>query len=246
MTQIRANAPLLKNLQIFPFFDDSYASSLRLKAREDLLRILSKHESSAERALALWMSSAAMAGLASSVESKPMTRAKIFLERALCIDIGFPVDLSLQESVKPSSRFPKTPRERFEVLNNVNACSSCHQLLNPIGFAFEKFDAVGQVRTSYVNDEPVEEAISVENIPGIKDGTYANVQEFLDAVGKSPQYLQCQVKQVYSAVTGDMPIQKDPLLKDAYIEFVMSGSDIFKLVDFYLNDKRVYLRGDSQ
>jgi hypothetical protein len=42
---------------------------------------------------------------------------------------------------------PKTIRERLESHRANPACASCHQVMDPLGFAMENFDAVGAWRT---------------------------------------------------------------------------------------------------
>jgi len=43
---------------------------------------------------------------------------------------------------------PQTMRERMEQHRNNPACSSCHQMMDPIGFALDKFDRIGRYRTA--------------------------------------------------------------------------------------------------
>jgi hypothetical protein len=43
---------------------------------------------------------------------------------------------------------PKTLRQRLEVHREKAVCASCHRTMDPIGFALEPFDAVGQRRTN--------------------------------------------------------------------------------------------------
>ncbi|MBV8881542.1 MAG: DUF1588 domain-containing protein, partial [Planctomycetaceae bacterium] len=40
-----------------------------------------------------------------------------------------------------------TTRERVTMQTKPQACQSCHATINPLGFAFERFDAVGRFRT---------------------------------------------------------------------------------------------------
>jgi hypothetical protein len=40
-----------------------------------------------------------------------------------------------------------TTRERVILQTKATACSTCHNMINPLGFPFEKFDAVGRYRT---------------------------------------------------------------------------------------------------
>jgi hypothetical protein len=59
----------------------------------------------------------------------------------------------------------KTLRERLERHRAGATCSSCHKLMDPIGFALENFDAVGKYRT---HDENFE---SIDNSGVYADGT---------------------------------------------------------------------------
>jgi hypothetical protein len=43
---------------------------------------------------------------------------------------------------------PRSLRERMEMHRNNPACASCHQRMDPLGFALENFDALGKWRTS--------------------------------------------------------------------------------------------------
>jgi len=42
---------------------------------------------------------------------------------------------------------PKTVRERIEQHRSKPACMSCHAVMDPLGFALENFDTIGQFRT---------------------------------------------------------------------------------------------------
>jgi hypothetical protein len=48
-----------------------------------------------------------------------------------------------------------TMREKVTELTSKPACMSCHVTINPLGFSFERFDAVGRVRTTD-NKKPVD------------------------------------------------------------------------------------------
>jgi len=57
-----------------------------------------------------------------------------------------------------------TVRERLSAHRADPACASCHDIMDPIGFAFENFDAVGRWRTT-------EEGKPVDNSGGFADGS---------------------------------------------------------------------------
>ena len=55
---------------------------------------------------------------------------------------------TLEESTKGAKEPPKTVREQLELHRSSPACASCHRVIDPIGFALENFNPVGQWRTA--------------------------------------------------------------------------------------------------
>jgi hypothetical protein len=55
---------------------------------------------------------------------------------------------TLEESAKGATTAPKTVREQLELHRNSPVCASCHRVIDPPGFALEKFNPVGQWRES--------------------------------------------------------------------------------------------------
>ena len=70
----------------------------------------------------------------------PVRRGVEILRHILCIDIEIPKDIT----VPPVAPLPdQTTRETFAAHSTDPKCSSCHQMIDPLGFAFEHYDAVG-------------------------------------------------------------------------------------------------------
>ena len=55
---------------------------------------------------------------------------------------------SLEESAKGATTKPKTVRDQLELHRNSPTCAGCHRVIDPVGFALENFDPVGQWRTT--------------------------------------------------------------------------------------------------
>jgi hypothetical protein len=117
--------------------------------------------------------------------SNPVRRGKAVYTKLLCHTLPPP-----PPNVPPPAPASAggTTRQRFE-MHDMNACAaSCHRLMDPIGFAFENFDGIGQYRTMD-NGLPVDATGSIT-----LDGTSQN---FNDAVGliallaKSPEVRTC-------------------------------------------------------
>jgi hypothetical protein len=91
--------------------------------------------------------------------TSPVLRGKWVLENL----VGAPpppppgdVDTALKAD--PPGAAPKTMREQMERHRNNPACASCHQVMDPIGFALENFDLVGAWRTRDENGLPLNTA----------------------------------------------------------------------------------------
>jgi hypothetical protein len=78
-------------------------------------------------------------------ESHPVKRGATVLRRLLCIEVEQPPNLNVPQPQQPAPGL--TTRERF-AMHAMNPCATCHQLTDPIGFAFESYDAVGAYRTT--------------------------------------------------------------------------------------------------
>jgi hypothetical protein len=55
-------------------------------------------------------------------------------------------------------------RERIAQHRDNPACSGCHQLMDPVGFSLENYDAVGRYRK-------VDDALPIDSSGGLPDGT---------------------------------------------------------------------------
>lgn len=60
---------------------------------------------------------------------------------------------------------PMTVRERLEMHRADKACASCHDKIDPLGFALEGFDAIGRFR------EKDETGLTIDDSGSLKDGT---------------------------------------------------------------------------
>ena len=79
-------------------------------------------------------------------------------------------------------------RERMAQHRTNPACSSCHQLMDPIGLAFEHFDATGRWRDLSEGDIPIDAAgalpsgVTFEGVTGLKRALLARPELFVNTV----------------------------------------------------------------
>ncbi len=77
------------------------------------------------------------------VHPAPVIRGKEILSRLACQDFGSPPQ-GAEASLPPDmSEAEGTNRERTEVATSPAECAGCHEAINPPGFAFEHYDAMG-------------------------------------------------------------------------------------------------------
>jgi hypothetical protein len=78
--------------------------------------------------------------------TRPVQRGLAVLNNLLCVTLPPPppdVDLSLPPAIRPDA----TGRQRLEMATQAAPCQECHRDIDPIGFAFEHYDAIGLWRT---------------------------------------------------------------------------------------------------
>jgi mono/diheme cytochrome c family protein len=85
-----------------------------------------------------------MAGFAYDATSSPIHRGLFVARSLLGKRLRPPPDAVTPLS--PELHPDLTTRERIALQTRPQACQSCHSMINPLGFAFENFDAVGRFR----------------------------------------------------------------------------------------------------
>jgi hypothetical protein len=118
---------------------------------------------------------------ANGTTTSPVLRGKWIVERILGIDIPPPPPVA---AVEPDIRGAVTIRQQLEKHRDDPSCASCHNKMDPPGFALESFDVMGGWREQY-------RAIAEEK-PAVK-GLGKNGQPFefhyglpVDTAGKLP------------------------------------------------------------
>ncbi len=82
-----------------------------------------------------------------SDRTSPILRGVFVLRRLLCQDIPDPPPNAQATEPPPSPTPIVTTRDFFTWKTSMAECRGCHYQINPAGFAFEDFDAIGRYRT---------------------------------------------------------------------------------------------------
>ncbi|MDR0780797.1 MAG: DUF1592 domain-containing protein, partial [Pseudomonadales bacterium] len=109
---------------------------------------------------------------------------------------------------------PQTMRERMSLHASNPPCSTCHQIMDPIGFALESFDATGKERTTE-NGKPLD--LSGKLVDG---QNFNGPSELRQALMKyKPQFVQTVAERLLTYGLGrgveyyDMPVVRDIVRK---------------------------------
>jgi hypothetical protein len=129
-------------------------------------------------------------------DTAPVLRGVNVLRRVLCQNMELPTSLNIQ-IIPPVPDPEKTTRERFTIHATDGICAECHSVIDPIGFSFEGFDAMGAYRVTE-NNKPVDSTTTISLGQGF-DGDYANSNELAQALSGSDIVRQCFGKQIFSA-----------------------------------------------
>jgi|GEM_PF-2794294 len=101
--------------------------------------------------------------------SDPVHRGVMLLRQMMCRPLN-PPDMMVNTTLPEATQF-KTTRDRFVTATKDAACAGCHAQINPLGFSFENFDAVGAFRDQEAGN-PVD---ATATLPILKNGVRAQV-----------------------------------------------------------------------
>ncbi|MGZ3426211.1 MAG: DUF1592 domain-containing protein [Polyangia bacterium] len=100
-----------------------------------------------------------MSMLGKADQSSPVQRGKFVREQLLCgVMPNPPPNVPKLPDLSPTL----TTRERLSQHSTDPACHSCHRLMDPIGFGFEKYDGAGLFRTTE-NGKPIDDSGEVQD-----------------------------------------------------------------------------------
>lgn len=95
-----------------------------------------------------------LAGHSHPANPSPVLRGVLVLQQLICFELGTPPP-GAESATLPDDVNPQTNRESYALLTSAPNCASCHDVINPVGFALEGFDTTGRSRT-HDNGVPVD------------------------------------------------------------------------------------------
>lgn len=156
-----------------------------------------------------------LASNAHAIKTDPIHRGLFVLRDLLCRAIPDPPP-GASTTAPPPGEPPKTTREEVSRLTEQAGCDGCHHQINPPGFAFEGFDAVGRARSSE-GGTPVDTSGSID-LDG-RDVEFGGADGLVEALGGSEEARRCYTAKWLAYVYGhDLGPTDDGVLTGLAIE----------------------------
>jgi Protein of unknown function (DUF1592)/Protein of unknown function (DUF1588)/Protein of unknown function (DUF1595)/Protein of unknown function (DUF1587)/Protein of unknown function (DUF1585) len=134
-------------------------------------------------------------GPADGASATPIKRGRTIRSRLLCQAIPPPTD-----NIVPRPSSGATTRQRLSEHAADPGCRSCHQLMDPLGFALESFGATGVFRTK--------EGSATIDTSGVLDGLEGEASPFdgapqlMTLIANAPETLDCVAQSFVRFATG--------------------------------------------
>ena len=189
-----------------------------------------------------------LASTAGPTDTSPTARGIFIRERLLCQHVPPPPPGVI--TTLPDPLVDQKPKGRRQLMvEHVEnpTCASCHRLMDPIGFGFEHFDAIGQYRRQEMipvpgrggggggrgGPPPIPLEIDARGeIAGLPDSNFTGAKQLGTILANSPICQECVVRQMFRYSYGRLETASDEKTIDQlYEEFKASG---FKLKSLLL------------
>jgi hypothetical protein len=130
-----------------------------------------------------------LASHATAADSHPVKRGKLVADRLLCQDLPLPPD-NVPDPKPAAADLPT--RQRYAE-HGASACAAaCHSIIDPLGFAFEKYDAIGGFRTTD-GGQPVDATGTV--MLGGQQRSFKDAVELVNLLAQSDEVRACMGQQ---------------------------------------------------
>jgi len=139
--------------------------------------------------------------------NSPTYRGRFVREKLLCQPIPAPPPNVSTTLPDPPPNTRRTLRQKLELHMAAPSCRGCHEVMDPIGFAFEGFDATGKA-------QQLDDGLPVDTSGHLDEQTFTGAEQFAQLLRDDPRVMSCLARQVFRQGTGhvDLDTEARPLL----------------------------------
>jgi hypothetical protein len=180
---------------------------------------------------------ALMASLAHDDDTDPVVRGRFVRERLLCQSLPPAPD---DVPAIPPRDGKSTQRERLVRHSADPTCASCHRLMDPLGLAFETFDAAGAERRLDAG-RPIDTTGMLTDVA--RPASFSDAVTLQALIADSDEAGACFVREASRFVLGRAPRDTDRCATDRAEEALRAADgDLRAAFTALLTDERLYVR----
>lgn len=127
-------------------------------------------------------------------EPSYVTRGLFVLQKLLCVELATPPANATQ--MLPVFPPDATQRDKSALIRGQNACAGCHNLIDPIGLAFEGFDHLGRVRPTLPDGKAVNTTGKLSGVQDV-DTPFENPRQLAEIIATAPEAASCMAKTAF-------------------------------------------------
>ena len=195
-------------------------------------------------------------------DSSPTARGLFVREHFLCQAVP-PPPPGVNAALPPlTDAKPMTNRERLAVHLSNEACASCHRLIDPIGYGFEHFDAIGRYRATHdvkipptrdeqkrkLKTETTEYQLEIDSsaeVVGVAGSEFSSPKELGQVLAKDEGCQKCVVKQLFRYALGRPETLADRRAIDGALETFRDSRYRFRELIISIVTSEPFLGGTS-
>ncbi|KYF57198.1 hypothetical protein BE08_03750 [Sorangium cellulosum] len=160
-------------------------------------------------------------------KTSPIHRGVFIQRQILCADLPDP-PANIDTELPPLRGEIRTTRDQVEAHTSPEACDFCHSKINPPGFAFEHFDAVGRVRADE-GGEPIDASGTIK--VGTTELRFDGAIELVTQLAQSPVAERCYLTNWYRYGNARQLSPEDACtIEELDAKLVQSGYNIKELL----------------
>jgi hypothetical protein len=157
--------------------------------------------------------------------TSPTLRGKLVRVHVLCDAVPPPPPGVVTELMISEETEPRTMRQRLEVHRTNPTCATCHAQMDPLGLAFEHFDALGRYRDT-------DGGLTIDPSGDVNGAPFAGARELGEILASDPDVGACFARSYYRYATGHVESPGErPAVDELEQRFAELG---FKLRDLAL------------
>jgi len=168
-----------------------------------------------------------LAGFAQAKYPSPIQRGMFVRREFLCQNLGAPPP-GAETQMPPPTPAGATNRQIKTAHSQQPQCKACHQLIDPPGFAFESFDAIGKNSLTEVTESGQTAMVDTSGslIGTDVDGDFNDAGELVGMLARSAEAQTCVVTQWFRYARGRLELPDDACaIADLTGTFNASGGD---------------------